>query len=89
MRCLRVSVQAGLTPDRLGPRPDGAQSGRPSIRGLKGLLTQTECGVSHRKRRTKCEFLNKLHQGKKCKLFRAKKNSKFLRHGADLLRTRR
>lgn len=22
MRCLRVSVQAGLTPDRLGPRPD-------------------------------------------------------------------
>ncbi|CAJ1056090.1 Hypothetical predicted protein [Xyrichtys novacula] len=31
MRCLRVSVQAGLTPDRLGPRPDRSSAALSSL----------------------------------------------------------
>lgn len=42
MRCLRVSVQAGLTPDRLGPRPDRS-SAAPGCgpRRADGELAQT------------------------------------------------
>lgn len=49
MRCLRVSVQAGLTPDGLGPRPDCSSAGW-RIDGLHSGCTHAFSGVTHSRR---------------------------------------
>lgn len=46
MRCLRVSVQAGLTPDGLGPRPDCSSAGW-RIDGLHSSCTHAFSNVTH------------------------------------------